>query len=79
MSGRLTSTSKKVAISNLIVGDLGDSGAWAAFNYTLDDPTAQGEANQIQGSSTIVFSKNGSVLKAVLIQLSVNGRTITPH
>ena len=62
-----------------MVGDLGDSGAWAVFNYTLDETTAQGEANQMRGSSTIVYSKSGTNLKAVLIQLSVNGRAITPH
>ena len=47
---RLTSMSKKLAISNLMVGDLADSGAWAACNYTLDDTTSQGDANQIQWS-----------------------------
>jgi hypothetical protein len=76
---RLTLAPKKLAVSNLLVGDLGDSGAWAAFNYTLDETTAQGEANQIKGSGTIVYSKSGTVLKAVLIQLSVNGRAMTPH
>lgn len=76
---RLTSATKKIAISNLLVGDLGDSGAWAVFNYTLDETTAQGEVNQMLGSSTIVYSKSGTNLKAVLIQLSVNGRAITPH
>jgi hypothetical protein len=79
LAARLTSAPKKVAISNLLVGDLGDSGAWATFNYTLDETTAQGEANQMRGSSTIVYSKSGTDLKAVLIQLSVNGRAITPH
>jgi ketosteroid isomerase-like protein len=76
---RLTTAAKKIAITNLIVGDLGANGAWATFNYTLDETTAKGEPNKMQGSSTIVYSKNGTDLKAVLIQLSVNGRAITPH
>ena len=81
---RLTLPAKKMAISDLLVGELGDSGAWAAFNYTLDETTAQGEGNQtqpnqIQGSGTIVYSKSATVLKAVLMQMSVKGRAITPH
>jgi hypothetical protein len=76
---RLSQGSKKIAISNLVVGDLGDTGAWAVFNYTLDETTAEGQPNQIKGSSTIVYSKSGTSLKAVLVQLSVNARAITPH
>ena len=80
-AARLTSSlaPKKLSISNLMVGDLGESGAWAAFNYTLDETTDKGEPNQMKGSSTIVYSKSGTALKAVLIQLSVNGRAIAPH
>jgi hypothetical protein len=76
---RLTTTPKKLAITGLRVGDLGTEGAWAVFNYTLDEMTAQGASNQMQGTSTIVYKKNGADLQAVLIQLSVNGRAITPH
>jgi hypothetical protein len=76
---RLTQGSKKIAISNLLVGDLGDSGGWATFNYTLDETTAEGQPNQVKGSSTIVYSRSGTSLKAVMVQLSVNGRAITPH
>jgi hypothetical protein len=68
---RLTTAAKKVAISNLIIGDLGDSGAWSAFNYTIDETT--------KGSGTIVYSKSGGALKAVLIQWSINGQAATPH
>lgn len=76
---RLASPSRKMAISNLMVGDLGDSGAWAAFNYTLTETNPQGQATPIQGSGTIVYSKSGTDLKPVVIQFSVNGRAITPH
>ena len=62
-----------------MIGDLGDNGAWAVFNYTLDDKNAQGEASQTRGAGTIVYSKNGTSLRAVLIQLSVNGKAITAH
>jgi Domain of unknown function (DUF4440) len=75
--GKLTSSSKKIAITGLRVGELADGG-WAVFNYTLDE-TAQGAPNQMKGSSSIVYKKNGADLQAVLIQLSVNGRAITPH
>ena len=75
----MTSISKQFAISNLIGGDLADGGAWAAFNYTLDDATAPSGANPIQGSFTIIYGKSGTALKAVLIQMSVTGRAITPH
>jgi hypothetical protein len=70
------SGSKRMA--NLMVGELGDGGAWAAFNYTLEE-TASGQAPPIQGSGTIVYSKSGTDLKAVVIQLSINGRAIVTH
>jgi hypothetical protein len=76
---RLTGSPKKLSISGLRVGDLGAEGAWAIFSYTLEETTAQGAANQMQGTSTIVYKKTGADLQAVLIQLSVNGRAITPH
>jgi len=74
---RLTSAPKKLEITGLRVGELADGG-WAVFNYTLDE-TAQGAPNQMKGTSTIVYKKNGADLQAALIQLSVNGRAITPH
>ena len=74
---RLTSSPKKLAISGLRVGELTDGG-WAVFNYTLDE-TAQGAPNQMKGTSTIVYKKTGADLQAALIQLSVNGKAITPH
>lgn len=75
---RLTSSPKKVAITGLRVGDLTDGG-WAVFSYTLDEKTAQGADNQMKGTSSIVFKKNGADLQAVFIQLAVNGRAVTPH
>ena len=59
-------------------GELGDGGAWAAFNYTLEG-AASGQPNPIQGSGTVVDSKSGADLKVVLIQLSINGSAIVPH
>jgi hypothetical protein len=53
-------------------------GAWAAFNYTLEE-AASGQSPPIQGSGTIVYSKSGTDLKAVVIQVSINGRTIVTH
>ena len=76
---RLTGSPKKLTIEGLRVGDLGADGGWAVFSYTLDEKTAQGADNQMKGTSTIVYKKNGADLQAVFIQLSVNGRAITPH
>jgi hypothetical protein len=53
---RLPSASKKMDISNLMVGELGDGGAWAAFNYTLKE-AASGQSPPIQGSGTIVTAR----------------------
>ena len=75
---RLTSGPKQLAISQLRVGELADGG-WAVFSYTLDEKTAQGADNQMKGTSTIVYKKNGADLQAVFIQLAVNGKAITPH
>jgi hypothetical protein len=75
---RLTGAPKTLAIAGLRVGELADGGGWAVFNYTLDE-TAQGAPNQMKGTSTIVYKKNGADLQAVFIQLAVNGRAITPH
>ena len=74
---RLTSAPKKLAITGLRVGELPEGG-WAVFNYTLDE-TAQGAPNQMKGTTTIVYKKNGADLQAVFLQLSVNGRAVTPH
>jgi len=76
---RLTSSPKKLAISGLRVGELGSEGGWAVFSYTLDEMTAQGEANQMQGTVDIVYKKNGTDLQVTFIHLSVNGKAITPH
>lgn len=75
---RVVGPSKKIAITGLRVGDLADGG-WAIFSYTFDEKTAQGADNQMKGTSTMVFKKNGADLQAVLIQFSVNGKAITPH
>lgn len=75
---RLTSSPKKLAIEGLRVGELADGG-WAVFSYTLDEMTAQGTANQMKGTTTIVYKKNGADLQAALVHLAVNGRAITPH
>ena len=77
--GQLWHNAPYASGSDLVVGDLGDKGAWASFNYTLDETTGEGQANQMKGSGTIVYSKSGTDLKAVLIQWSLNGRAIAPH
>ena len=76
---RLTSAPKKLTISGLRVTELGAEGGFAVFSYTLDEKTAQGADNQMAGTSTIIFKKNGADLQAAFIQFSVNGRAIAPH
>jgi len=52
---------KKLAITNL-VGQTWDNGAWAAFNYTLDEGTSQ-----MKGINTMTFKKVGNDWQVILI------------
>jgi hypothetical protein len=69
---------KKLTATN-IGGQTWDAGAWAAFNYTLDETLANGSANQIKGTNTMTFKKVGNDWQVMLIHASVNGPAITPH
>ncbi len=75
---RLTSSPKKLTIEGLRVGDLGADAAWAGFTYTLDE-TARGAENQMTGTTTIVYKKNGANLQIAMVHLAVKGAAITPH
>jgi hypothetical protein len=69
---------KKITITNL-TGQMWDGGGWAAFSYTLDETTAAGGQNQMKGTNSLTFKKNGNDWQVVLIHAAVNGPAITPH
>lgn len=88
---KLTSTGAKTlavvsgtrGASPLKVSEMGDT-AWAAFNYNLKEtatPRGQTTAspNEINGTVTITFKKNGADWQAVLVHIAVTGLAITPH
>ncbi|HEY2383172.1 MAG TPA: nuclear transport factor 2 family protein [Terriglobia bacterium] len=70
-------------LSPLKVAETGDI-AWAAFNYNLKEnvtPRGQSTAspNEINGTVTMTFKKNGADWQALLIHIAVTGKAITPH
>lgn len=69
---------KKLTATNM-GGQTWDGGAWAAFDYTLDETLANGNANQIKGTITMTFKKTGNDWQVVLVHASVNGPAIAPH
>jgi len=87
---KLTSTGPKTltvletrGLSPLKVSEVGDTG-WAAFNYNLKETvTPRGQStsspNEINGTVTMVFKKNGADWQAILVHIAVTGKAITPH
>lgn len=87
---KLTATGSKMltvlggrGLSPLRVFEMGDT-AWAAFNYNLKETvTARGQStaspNEINGTVTMVFKKNGADWQAILVHIAVTGKAITPH
>ena len=87
---KLTATGSKTltvlggrGLSPLRVSEMGDT-AWAAFNYNLKEtvtPRGQTTAspNEINGTVTMVFKKNGADWQAFLVHIAVTGKAITPH
>ena len=57
---------RKLSISNLRVANW-DDGGWAGFNYVV----AEGP-NQVKGTNTLVFKKNGNDWQVVLIHAAVD-------
>jgi ketosteroid isomerase-like protein len=66
---------KKLTPTNM-GGQVWDNGAWAAFDYTLDETLANGTANQIKGTITMTFKKAGNDWLVALIHASVNGPAV---
>jgi len=87
---KLTTTGPKTlsilggrGLSPLQVTETGDT-AWAAFNYSLKEtvtPRGQTTAtpNEMTGTATMVFKKNGAEWQAILVHVAVMGKAITPH
>ena len=87
---KLTATGPKTltvlggrGLSPLRVSETGDA-AWAAFNYNLKETvTPRGQTtstpNEINGTVTMVFKKNGAEWQAYLVHVAVTGKAITPH
>jgi ketosteroid isomerase-like protein len=87
---KLTATGPKTltvlggrGLSPLRVSENGDT-AWAAFNYNLKETvTPRGQStsspNDINGTVTMSFRKNGTDWQAFLIHVAVTGKAITPH
>ncbi len=78
--GRLMQSkpAKKLTITSL-TGQAWDTGAWAGFNYVLDETTAAGAANQMKGTNTMVFKKVGNDWQVALVHAAVNGPAIAAH
>ena len=62
-----------------IAGETWDNAAWAAFDYTLDETTRDGNPNQIKGTETMVFRKMGNDWQVVMVHAGIDAKAITPH
>jgi ketosteroid isomerase-like protein len=69
---------KKLAMTTL-TGQVWDTGAWAAFRYTLDETTAAGAPNQMKGTATLTFKKVGNDWQVAMIHAPVDGPAIAAH
>src|SRR5262245_38384725 len=69
---------KKLAMTTL-TGQEWDTGAWAAFRYTLDETTAAGAPSQMKGTATLAFKKVGTDWQVAMIHAPVDGPAIAPH
>jgi ketosteroid isomerase-like protein len=69
---------KKLSATTL-TGQVWDTGAWAAFRYTLDETTAAGAPNQMKGTATLVFKKVGNDWVVAMIHAPVDGPAIAAH
>ncbi|HEX4999467.1 MAG TPA: nuclear transport factor 2 family protein [Terriglobia bacterium] len=69
-------------LSPLKVSEMGDT-AWAAFNYNLKETvTPRGQTtstpNEINGTVTMAFKKNGGDWQAYLVHIAVMGKAFNP-
>lgn len=67
-----STTPRKLSVSNLRTSNWGDGG-WAAFNYVIAEGT-----NQVKGTNSLVFKKNGNDWQVVLIHAAVD-TAFSPH
>jgi ketosteroid isomerase-like protein len=69
---------KKITLTGLR-GLAWDTGAWAAFSYTLEEPAAAGGTNTMKGTNSMTFKKTGDDWQVVLVHAAVNGPAISAH
>jgi hypothetical protein len=67
-----SNTPRKLTISNLRTSNW-DTGGWAGFNYVIEEG-----GNQIKGTNSLVFKKNGNDWQIVLIHAAVD-TAFAPH
>ena len=62
---------RKLTITN-IAGETWDTGAWAAYDYTLDETRADGTQNQMKGTQSMTFRKVGNDWQVVFFHNAVD-------
>src|SRR5579884_3021682 len=67
---------RKLTITN-VAGETWDTGAWAAYNYTLDETRADGTQHQLKGIQSMTFRKVGSDWQVVLFHNAIDPGTVT--
>ena len=70
---------RKSSTMTTLTGQVWDTGAWAAFRYTLDETTAAGAPNQMKGTTTLTFKKVGNDWLVAMIHAPVDGPAIAAH
>ena len=67
---------RKLTITN-VAGETWDTGAWAAYNYTLDETRADGTQHQMKGIQSMTFRKVGNDWQVVLFHNAIDPGTVT--
>ena len=62
---------RKLTITN-IAGETWDTGAWAAYDYTLDETRTDGTPNQMKGTQSMTFRKVGNDWQVVFFHNAVD-------
>jgi hypothetical protein len=67
---------RKLTITN-VAGETWDTGAWAAYDYTLDETRADGTQNQMKGTQSMTFRKIGNDWQVVFFHNAVDPGGVT--
>ena len=62
---------RKLTITN-VAGETWDTGAWAAYDYTLDETRADGTQGQLKGTQSMTFRKVGNDWQVVFFHNAVD-------